>query len=625
MITKTFILVFVTLLLAGQTRAPAVAQTDTLPIGVIQGAEDASAYVGQRVSFQGVVTGFYEDRNSRGDVFYLVFVQNEPDEADGDPATSDGLAVFLGRQHPTVQIGDRVLVKGIVTEFFGLTEIDNEFLDIELLSQGNALPAPIPLAPPADEPATAAYYEPLENMLATIEGMAVVVGATHSGCGFAVVPAATGLKRVFRHYGNEPLNQIVPILHHSDVDCADFPNVRSGDQVTGLAGPLTYNFDQFKIVQQAPDQVIVTPGPAATPPAPPATPAGGISLATFNVLNYFDTVDDTGDDAEPKPTADEVATKQAKLVYAIGRTLACPTFVGIQEVEKEGLLLELAAQLTETCGFTYAVSHRESADPRGIDVALLSDPRRVVIESVALRQTCSVVSTDLADPTVSCPAGQQPLFARPPLQVNALVDGRPLTLLVNHFKSKSGGEAATAPWRIAEARHIRDLAAEWLGQNAQAPLVVMGDFNDYLYSEMMLAMAGDDGPLVNVLEQVAAESRYSYVFGGASQLIDGILIPPALVEQVAAVTILHVNADYPNAWQSDTTPAHLPYHASDHDMPYLALRWSEVPTAPTATPVPAVPASQERIPSGLLFGFILVVGIVAAGLIVAVRLCRSRC
>ncbi|MEW5989330.1 MAG: endonuclease/exonuclease/phosphatase family protein [Chloroflexota bacterium] len=617
MIARTFTFILVLFAFVGQ--APAAAQADTVPIGAIQGTEDSSPYVGQRVNFQGVVTGFYEDQNSRGDIFYLVFVQNDPAEADGNPATSDAIAVFLGRQSPAVQIGDRVLVKGIVTEFFGLTEIDNDFLGVEVLSQGNPLPPAVVLQPPADEQATAAYYEPLESALATLEGAAVVVGATHSGCGFAVVPAASGLTRVFRHVGNEPIHQIVPVLHNSDVDCTEFPDLRSGDQVTGLSGPLTYNFDQFKIVQQSPDQLVITPRPETSPPTPPPAPAGSISIATFNLLNYFDTVDDTGDVAEPKPTAAELATKQAKLAYAIGRTLACPTFVGVQEVEKESLLLELASQLTASCGFTYAVSHRESPDPRGIDVALLSDPRRVAVEGVSLRQTCSVVNTDLADPTATCPAGQQPLFARPPIQVDVSVDGRPLTLLVNHFKSKSGGEAATAAWRMAEARFLRDLTSEWLSQNAQAPLVVMGDFNDYLYSEMMLVMAGDEGPLVNVLEQVAAESRYSYVFGGASQLIDGILISPALVEQVAAATILHVNADYPHAWQEDTTPAHLPYHASDHDIPYLALYWSEPPATPTATPIPAAPAPEQPISSGLLIGLGVVVGV---ALIVAVRWLR---
>ena len=137
-----------------------------------------------------------------------------------------------------------------------------------------------------------------------------------------------------------------------------------------------------------------------------------LTIATMNLQDYFDTVDDTGDEAEPKPTEGELAIKQAKLIHGIGRSLGCPTIIGVQEVENAALLQTLAARLVESCGFTYQVSHLESADSRGIDVALMSDPRMVNVLEANLRQGCTPVTTDVLDSTTDCPAGQFPLFSR---------------------------------------------------------------------------------------------------------------------------------------------------------------------------------------------------------------------
>jgi predicted extracellular nuclease len=366
--------------------------------------------------------------------------------------------------------------------------------------------------------------------------------------------------------------------------------VKSGDLVQGLTGPLIYNFDQFKIVQQAPQALQVTPGPTAPLSTPPALTAGQFSLTTFNFENHFDAIDDTGDDDEPKPTADEIVAKQSKLVYALHHTLGCPTVVGAQEVENESLLLALAAELTERCGFAYQVTHRESIDSRGIDVALLSDTRRVVVAGANLRQGCGSVTTTIEDSSIECPAGEAPLFSRPPLQVDLTLDGQLYTIFVNHFKSKREGDLVTAPQRLAQAQHINSLVAELLAADAAARVVAMGDFNDYEQSPAMRAMTGADeglagGQLTNVLLQVPAEERYSFVFGGVSQLIDGVLVSPALVDKVVAVLIMHVNADYPDVLGSDTTPANLPYKSTDHDLPLVIVELGpiEAEVIPTGT------------------------------------------
>ena len=561
------------------------------PIGTIQGAGDVAAAINQNVTFRGIVTGFYEDRNTSGTTFYTAFVQDIPGFADDDPATSDGIALFLGRTRPSFQVGDQVRVSGLVTEFFGLTELDDNNLEIQVELSEQPLPDPILIDPPAEAEALAAYFEPLEGMRVQLADPARVVGATFSTCGFAVVSPTVSTPRIFRRILADPIGEVVPILYQSDQFCDGFPQVKMGDLVSGLVGPLTYNFDQFKIVQQAGDELSVTAVPLPEPPTAPTLTNDQISIASFNMENYFDLIDDTGDEAEPKPLALELSLKQQKLAVALSQTLGCPTLVAVQEVEKAALLEELAQLVAPDCGFTYAVTHLESADVRGIDVALLSNPNLVAVQSAELKQTCTTLETDVSDASLDCSAGQDVLFSRPPLLVELLVAERPFTIIINHFKSKRGGEAETAAWRLAQANHVAELVGEILADDPTANVIVLGDFNDYEQSPPLLALAEND-QLENVLLRLPDETRYSFVFGGVSQLIDAIFISPALQEQVADVMILHVNADYPDALAVDVSESALPFKTTDHDLPLLILHLPDLPT-----PISDTPPTPDSVPT----------------------------
>ncbi|MEZ4662153.1 MAG: hypothetical protein R2911_31775 [Caldilineaceae bacterium] len=63
--------------------------------------------------------------------------------------------------------------------------------------------------------------------------------------------------------------------------------------------------------------------------------------------------------------------------------------------------------------------------------------------------------------------------------------------------------------------------------------------------------------------------RYTYNFNGASQVLDHILISPAMLPHVAQVDPVHINADYPYPQQTDATSVH---HSSDHDPVVLRIR-----------------------------------------------------
>jgi predicted extracellular nuclease len=594
-----------------------------ISIGTIQGVGNDGSMEGQIVTFRGIVTGLHEDQNTDGDIFHTFYVQDLPENADGNPDTSDAIPVFNGRRRPPVRMGDVVLITGRVTEFFDLTEIDDADLQIVVESSGNPLPEPIPLNPPADNKAMLNYYEPFEGMRATVAGTARVVGATFSGCGFSVVNENAPPDRIIRRQDSDPIGFIIPILNHTDVTCDGFPDVKTGDGVAGLVGPLTYNFDQFKIIQQTNEDLLVTESERLPLPVAPIAGENQFSIASFNVENFFDLVDDTGETFEPKPSAGELTLKQTKIAYSIGVTLGCPTLVAIQEVEKESLLLALAEEIAPICGFTYAVSHVASPDARGIDTALLTNPNRAVVNAVALRQTCTNLDSDTVDPTVTCGDGQNPLFSRPPLQVELTVDGMPLVIFVNHFKSKRGGEDETTLRRLAQAQHINNLVRGVLTENSTANIVVLGDFNDYDQSPSSQRLSEQ---LVDVLGKMPASSRYSFVFGGASQLIDGIYVSPSLAEQMADVTIMHINADYPDSLALDISPENIALKSSDHDLPLVVFNLDStlVTNSAEQSGDPAIDMDLEAGLSMPSWVWLVIAGILGAAVAVLAMLFLQR-
>lgn len=578
---------------------PVHAQPVTIPIGEIQGAAGVSPYLNRFVNFRGVVTGRYEDENTRGIVYYTLFVQDLPGETDGNPATSDAVAVFLGREpRPDIPIGAQVWVGGKVTEFFGLTEIDDDGLVVTVENPSGSSPPPVVIDPPPDMDEQAAYFERLESMRVAFTGDVVVAGPTHEGCGFAVIDAAVAdtLPAVRRADG-DPVGRVVPVLFPSDRMCDDIPQVKTGDRIAGMAGVLTYNFDQFKIVFDSAEQLTTQHAELPQMPAIPPTDPAQIVLASLNAEDYFDTVRDTAEEGEPVLTAEELDARRAKMTYFIAQVLNCPTLVAIQEAENEALLSDLSAALSDPCGFAYQVTHRDSPDARGIDNAMLSDPRRVQIDAVALRQTCSPVPTEVTDPSIECEPGEEPLFGRPPLHIEARIAGATYHLFVNHFKSKRGGETETDLERIRQAVFLNGLAGGLLAVDPDARIIALGDFNDTELSPALLLLTDPEqgGVFSDPLDQLPVEERYTYNFGGVVEQIDAFLLSPALIDDVAWVTVQHANTDFPAGWRLDTSPERLPFRVSDHDVPVVILgEWPATPEPtppPTATPPPTWPVS----------------------------------
>jgi predicted extracellular nuclease len=105
--------------------------------------------------------------------------------------------------------------------------------------------------------------------------------------------------------------------------------------------------------------------------------------------------------------------------------------------------------------------------------------------------------------------------------------------------------------------------------------MVTGDLNDFQFSEpgegpdnpvaiLESSYAGspDEVPLTNLLYLEKAAERFTFVFDGNSQVLDHMLVSPALLGHVVAADILHFNTTVPAVFEDDATT---PLKASDHD------------------------------------------------------------
>jgi hypothetical protein len=144
--------------------------------------------------------------------------------------------------------------------------------------------------------------------------------------------------------------------------------------------------------------------------------------------------------------------------------------------------------------------------------------------------------------------------------------GKKLFVVVNHFSSKTDDQPlfgpAQPPTRFSEvARHgqaqvVHDFVETLLAVDPDANVIVLGDVNDFEFSQTVdILEAG--AVLRSLVKDLAATERYSYVFEGNSQVLDQILFSPNLVDQFLHVyDVVHVNSEFADAIQaSDHEPS----------------------------------------------------------------------
>ena len=589
------------------------------PISTVQGAEDTSPLAGQVVTIEGVVVGDYEGFSPALRGFY---VQEEDEDQDGNPNTSEGIFVFHGNLD-SVDLGDKVRVEGTVAEFQGQTQIG--FPDsVEVISSDNtvsAAAASLPLASADD-------LERYEGMLVTFPQTLYVTEFFQLGR-FGQVVVSSGDRLAQPTSVVEPgapasalqdqnnLNRLIidDELNNQNPDPIHFGRggdeltaantLRGGDTITGAVGVLTYtwagnsasgNAYRLRVVGDLSDSGLVEGGVVpvfeAVNERPNAAPEVGndVKVASFNVLNYFVTLDDGGLDCGPvgfpqecrgANTAFELDRQRAKLVEAILEIDA--DVLGIVEVENsEGVeaMADIVAALNAELGAgTYDYIDTGTIGSDVIKVGFIYQPA----------EATPVGDYAILDSSVD-PRFDDDL-SRPALAQTFTGSGETFNVVVNHLKSKGCGGATGANQdqgdgqacynaaRTSAAEALVDWVASDPTDSGDPDSLVIGDLNSYAMEDPIDVLV--DAGYVDLARLFDGADTYSFVFDGQWGYLDYALGSPSIVAKVIGAAPYHINADEPSVLdynvdfkseaQLDSLFAPNEFRTSDHDPVLVGL------------------------------------------------------
>jgi predicted extracellular nuclease len=549
--------------LTGQASTGEVDLDPLVPICEIQGSAFTSPFVGQTVRVRGVVFADLDETSKQG-----FFVQQQ--NCDRDANTSDGLFVYTGSRINVVSSGDLVELTGQIQEYYGMTEISVQPDMISVLSSGQSLPELTELNPPLNSDQARDYFETLEGMHVAV-GEALVVGPTNSRDETWVINTGLDIERVFQ---SDPLGK-------GEIICVDdggpyeiTPEVNVGDRVISLNGVLEFTYGLYRLQLVQPPNVVSTE-PIMTPVNFPC----GLTVASFNLENLFDTLDDPSTE-DSVPSGSEYLRRLRKLASSIHSGLGEPTLIAVQEVENQPAL-EIEAE--------YDLILEEGPDQRGIDVALLYRKDRAQVLTAYQMQGCTSLvdglgpdgNDDVVNPQnrITCDSDEDGvldgnrLFSRPALVVHLEVfptcglDALDIWVIVNHWKSRSEDIDAlqyTLPRRLEQAKFTASRARQISQSMPGAKVIVLGDLNDYPDSQSLKHL--EEAGLENLVANISPAQRYTYIYQGVSQVLDHVLINASLQDQFIFITPVHFNADYAEPYSRQVTNY---IRSSDHD-PILA-------------------------------------------------------
>src|SRR5205085_7698247 len=315
--------------------------------------------------------------------------------------------IFTGSPLPAgAVVGNAVLVSGTVQEFIpssdlfspAQTEISGSPVTT-VQSTGNPLPAPHVITMAKTQVKHLNNLEKYEGMRVQVNSLTVVAPtqgtiseanatSTSNGVFYGVV---TGVARPFREPGIEVGNP-VPTPYPSGPAPANVPrfdlnperlrvsscaltgssciDVTSGATLTNAIGPLDYGFRTYTIDVDPSSPPVVT-GIVAFVPVP-APLASELTVSSFNMERFFDTVNDPSvSDVQLTTTAFNNRLNKASL--AIRNVLLMPDVIGVEEMENLSTLQAIAAKVNADAGAgtTYQAFLVEGNDVGGIDVGFL--------------------------------------------------------------------------------------------------------------------------------------------------------------------------------------------------------------------------------------------------------------
>ncbi|MGH1368032.1 MAG: ExeM/NucH family extracellular endonuclease [Maritimibacter sp.] len=609
--------------------------TETTLISLIQGTGGDSSYANQTVKVSAIVT------HITGTGFYI---QEEESDADLDALTSEGLFIYTGGGD-AISLGDLVEVTGAVVEYYGMTQISS-VSETRVVSSGHDLPAAVLIGLSPD---AVMDYE-------TVEGMRVSVGsgnrdaltvienfnldrygeitisagtqtqptqlydAQTEAAEIAEMMAANGNGRLLLDDGSSVQNpdvfEFLPggagdngdgVLDAGDDFSDTGTTIRLGAELTAnVEGVMNYAFGDWRVTVTETLEIDESTNVGARQDAPEDV-GGTLQVASYNVLNFFSTLDDgslTGPNGDLSPRgADNAAefTRQADKIVE-GLITSGAEVIALQEIENnghtDGSAIDALVGLLNAQG---TGANYDYVDPTGdkgfvgsdaIMTGILFDANAVTLshaDYIEFDEPSAEATFAAADAIASALGLSFNDYQRNRPSVAAtfteIATGQSFTIVSSHFKSK--GDSGLQSIADAGQAHIdgggtlisqaeldallndpnfdqgdgqgfwnavrTDAAvelAQWVTSQYNGGgvdnYVLLGDMNAYA-EEDPVQYLDDVAGFTDVIDTfIGQDEAYSYVFDGQQGTLDQGFIDPALLPKITGATEWHINADEPD-------------------------------------------------------------------------------
>ncbi|MGB0898571.1 MAG: ExeM/NucH family extracellular endonuclease [Psychrobium sp.] len=648
----------------------AVNASEQKTIMEIQGAGSNSPFVDignkkyqSKETFQ--VTGVITHIQAKGigrDIPSGLYIQDP--KGDNNPATSDGLFVsFDSKALSTLplQVGQTITATGKIKESYHWTQLAAQ--DISISSEViKTLPA-IPVTSLATDTNFSDTLERFEGMHVTIasnnnlivsrnfgydrnvrrNNLALAAGSINFQPNQQYAPSSKSSKQqaidiknnelIVESLDKAPAGKIpwFPSFAQS-ANGVDYDYIRIGDSVADLTGVVGYSHNNFRLFVQntATNENFTHNNPRTVAPT---LKEADIKVATFNVLNYFNSP--FGGDKNPlgqnrgAKTNEEFSMQRAKIVKAIIALDA--DIIGLMEIENNGtqansalndLLSHINKGLPIDKQYTFATNNEKYNGTGAITSQVIYRGEEM---SLAHYQVIAMPQQDA--PTVGKENGKNFMRNAVTPTFKLKKSGELLTVSVNHFKSK--GSTCWEDVALQNSKdvdhqgsceHFRVSGAYHLGQaleKIEGHKLIIGDLNSYALEDPLAVLTnrqhlpdsyklraardtfigGDSAkgkPLhgkkgavieqsfgyINTIRELHPEA-FGYSFSNVVGTLDYILASPSLADHIVDATEWNINSpestlfEYGTRYTGNMKKFADVYRSSDHDPVIISLNFNK--------------------------------------------------
>ena len=289
-------------------------------------------------------------------------------------------------------------------------------------------------------------------------------------------------------------------------------------------------------------------------PASPANVGGTLRVTSFNVLNYFTTIDTTATSSGPcgplatqdcrgADSSAELTRQTAKIVSALVKLN--PDIAGLIELQNSATDAAISALVTAlnsalgSATYNYIPTGFIGGDAIVVGLIYKSSVVSPVNSFRVLDSTIDPIFIDTSNRPVLIQSFQQ------------IATGARFTVSVCHFKSKGSpcsGDPDKNDGQSECPNTRRDAATALVNYLNTDPTssgdpdhLIIGDLNSYAKEDTIIEL--ENAGFTDVVAEKAGSKTYSYLFSGQRGTLDYVFASTSLLPQVTGATVWNINSD----------------------------------------------------------------------------------